>query len=69
MLCLIELGRSRVIPDHSRDIGYLVILNIWNTELGKKGKELGDRAGEKLAPSVSVKDRSLSGPVIEFEQY
>ena len=69
MICLIELGRRRVISGHSRDIGYLVILNIWNIELGKKGKEFGDRAGERLAPSVSVKDRSLSGPVIEFEQY
>ena len=43
MLCLIELGRRRVISGHSRDIGYLVILNIWNIELGKKGKEFGDR--------------------------
>ena len=49
MLCLIELGRSRVIPDHSQDIEYLVILNIWNIELGKKGKEFGDRAG-KVSP-------------------
>ena len=46
MLCLIELGRRRVISGHSRDIGYLVILNIWNTELGKKGKEFVDRAGK-----------------------
>ena len=69
MLCLIELGKSRVISGHSRDIEYLVILNIWNIELDKKGKEFGDRAGERLAPSVSVKDRSLSGPVIEFELY
>ena len=64
MLCLIELGRRRVMSGHSRDIGYLVILNIWNIELGQK-----DPSGEKLVPSVSVKDRSLSGPVIEFEQY
>ena len=46
MLCLIELGRRRVISDHSRDIGYLVNLNIWNIELGEKGKEFGDRAGK-----------------------
>ena len=45
MLCLIELGRSRVISGHSRDIGLLVNSNIWNIELGKKGKEFGDRAG------------------------
>ena len=46
MLCLVELGRSRVISGHSRDIGHLVKLNIWNVELGKKGKEFGDRAGK-----------------------
>ena len=45
MLVLIELGRSRVISGHSRDIGHLVKLNLWNVELGKKGKELGDWAG------------------------
>ena len=45
MLCLIELGRSRVISGHSRDIGLLVNSNIWNIELGKKGKEFGDRVG------------------------
>ena len=49
MLCLIELGRRRVISGHSRDIGYLVILNIWNTELGKKGKELETGRG-KVSP-------------------
>ena len=69
MLCLIELGRSRVILGHSRDIGHLVKLNIWNVELGKKGKKIWRPGGERLAPSVSVKDRSLSSPVIEFEQY
>ena len=46
MLCLIELGRRRVISGHSRDIGLLVNSNIWNIELGKKGKEFGDRAGK-----------------------
>ena len=45
MLCLIELGRSRVISGHSPDIGLLVNLNLWNIELGKKGKEVGDWAG------------------------
>ena len=46
MLCLIELGRRRVISGHSRDIGHLVKLNFFgNVELGKKGKEFGDRAG------------------------
>ena len=38
-------------------------------ELVKKGKVIGDRTGKRLAPSVSVKDRSLPGPVIEFELY
>ena len=45
MLCLIELGRRRVISGHSRDIGHLVKLNLWNVEFGKKGKEVGDLAG------------------------
>ena len=45
MLCLLELGRSRVISGHSPDIGLLVNLNLWNVELRKKGKEVGDRAG------------------------
>ena len=45
MLCLIELGRSRVISGLSRDIGLLVNLNLWNDKLGKKEKEVGDRAG------------------------
>ena len=45
MLCLIGLGRRRTISGHSRDIGYLVILNLWNVELDKEGKEVGDRAG------------------------
>ena len=45
MLCLIELGRRRVISGHSRDIGHLVNLDIWNVELGKKGKEFGNREG------------------------
>ena len=69
MLCLIEIGRRRLMSGHSRDIGYLVILNIWNTELGKERKRIWRPGGERLALSVSVKDRSLSGPVIEFEQY
>ena len=68
MLCFIELGRRRVISGRSRDIGYLVILNVWNIELGKK-KRIWRPGGGKLAPSVSVKDRSLPGPVIEFELY
>jgi len=38
-------------------------------EFGKKGKVIGDRTGKRLAPPVSVKDRSLPGPVIEFELY
>ena len=43
-------------------------------ELSEKGKVIGDWTGERLAPErlappVSVKDRSLPGPVIEFELY
>ena len=68
-LCLLDLGRSRVISGHSRDIGYLVILSIWNIGIGWRRKRKWRPGGERLAPSVSVKDRSLSGPVIEFEQY
>ena len=68
MLCLIEPGRSRVISGHSRDIGYLVI-EYMEYRIRKERKRIWRPGGEKLAPSVSVKDRSLSGPVIEFEQY
>ena len=68
-LCLLDLGRSRVISGHSRDIGYLIIVNIWNIGICRKGKKIGRPGGERLAPSVSVKDRSLSGPVIMFELY
>ena len=68
-LCLLDLGRSRVISGHSRDIGYLIIVNIWNIGICRKGKEFGRPGGERLGPSVSVKDRSLSGPVIMFELY
>ena len=32
-------------------------------------KKIWRPGGERLAPSVSVKDHSLSGPVIEFELY
>ena len=69
MLCLIELGRRRVISGHSRDIGYLVILSIWNDGIGWRKKRKWRPGGERLAPPVSVKDRSLPGPVIEFELY
>jgi len=69
MLCLIVLGRSRVISCHSRDIGYLVILSIWNIGIGWRRKRKWRPGGERLAPSVSAKDRSLSGLVIEFELY
>ena len=58
-----------MISGHSRDIGYLVILSIWNIGLGWRRKRNLRPGGERLASSVSVKDRSLSGPVIEFEQY
>ena len=32
-------------------------------------KRIWRPGGERLAPSVSVKDCSLSGPMIEFELY
>jgi len=69
MLCLIELGRRRVISGHSRDIGYLVILSIWNIGIGWIRKRKWNPGGKRLVPPVSVKDRSLPGPVIEFELY
>ena len=58
-----------MISDHSRDIGYLVILCIWNIGIGRRRKRNWRPGGERLAPSVSVKDRSLSSPMIEFELY
>ena len=69
MLCLIDLGRSRVISGHSRDIGYLIILSIWNIVMGWRRKRKWRPGGKRLAPPVSVKDRSLPDPVIEFELY
>ena len=69
MLCLIDPGRSGVISGHSRDIGCLYILYIWNIGLCRERKGIWRPGGERLAPSVSVKDRSLSGPLIEFELY
>ena len=62
MLCLIELGRRRVISGHSRDIGYLVILSIWNIGICWIRKRKWRPGGERLAPSVSVKDRTVVGP-------
>ena len=58
-----------MISGHSRDIGYLIISSIWNIGIGWRRKTNWRPGGERLAPSVSVKDRSLSGPVIEFELY
>ena len=49
MLCLIELGRRRVISGHSRDIGYLVILSIWNIGIGWIRKRKWRPGGERLA--------------------
>ena len=58
-----------MISGHSRDIGHLVILSIWNIGIDWRRKRKWRPGGDRLAPSVSVKDRSLSGPVIEFELY
>ena len=58
-----------MISGHSRDVGYLIIVNIWNIGICRKGKEFGRPGGERLDPSVSVKDRSLFDPVIMFELY
>ena len=69
MLCLIDFGRRRVILGHSRDIGYLVILSIWNIGIGWIRKRKWRPGGERLAPSMLVKDHSLSGPGIEIELY
>ena len=51
-----------MISGHSRDIGYLVILSIWNIGIGWRRKRNWRPGGERLAPSVSVKDCPLSGP-------
>ena len=61
-LCLLDPGRSRVISGHSRDIGHLIIVNIWNIGIGWRRKRNWRPGGERLAPSVSVKDCPLSGP-------
>ena len=41
---------------------------LWNVGIWRKGNGL-ETGRELSSPSVSVKDRSLSGPVIEFELY
>ena len=51
-----------MISGHSRDIGCIVILSIWNIGIGWRRKRNWRPGGERLAPSVSVKDRPLSGP-------
>ena len=51
-----------MISGHSRDIGYLVISSIWNIGICWRRKRNWRPGGERLAPSVSVKDRPLSGP-------
>ena len=58
-----------MISGHSRDIGYLIILSIWNIVMGWRRKRKWRPGGKRLAPPVSVKDRSLPDPVIEFELY
>ena len=75
--------RSRVISGYSRDMRYNYIsvhemLNLtwnkWRIETGREMMRI-HRYGSRtwflgvLVPSVSVKDRPLSGPVIEFELY
>ena len=50
-----------MISGHSRDIGYLIILSIWNIGIWRKEKKL-ETGGNCLAPSVSVKDRTVVGP-------
>ena len=46
---------------------YFEYMEYWNRL--EKGERKWRPGGERLALSVSVKDRSLSGPVIEFELY
>ena len=58
-----------MISGHSRDIGCLVILSIWNIGIGWKKEKKMETGRGKASPFVSIKDRSLSGPVIEFELY
>ena len=69
MLYLIDPGRSRVISGHSRDIGCLYIFVYMEYWIMQERKRIWRPGGERLAPSVPVKDRPLSGPMIEFELY
>ena len=63
ILAMLKLGfgRSRVMPCYSRDIGclYDLIMEYWNMEERKKNWRPD---GNCLAPSVSVKDRTVVGP-------
>ena len=98
LLCLIGLGRSRVISYHSRDIGcfrsqvisgysrdigcfyislYELLYSRWNEENWRPdgGMMMRCRYGNRtgflcaLAPSVSIKDRTLLALLIEFKLY
>jgi len=46
--------------------GCVEYMKYWNRLDKEKKMETGRG---KVSPSVSIKDRSLSGPVIEFELY
>ena len=58
--------RSRVIAGYSRELGCIFLFQYMSCEIDIV---FGVREGKRLAPPVSVKDRSLPGPVIEFELY
>ena len=53
-LCLLDPGRSRVISGHSRDIGHLIIVNIWNIGIRRKRKEKNWETGRGEVSPVCV---------------
>ena len=75
-LAIYKMFRSRVISGYSRDARYItiqvyellnLIWNEWRIEIGREKMRIyryGSRTGflGVLVPSVSVKDRPLSGP-------
>ena len=60
MLCLIELGRSRVISV-TREIYDVLISPHKNYYMQDERYGWEDRMGKCVAPSVSIKDRSVVG--------
>ena len=61
LLCLIRLDRSRVVILSLARYRNVFILQFMNYYIQDGRYGMGDRIGEGVAPSVSIKDRSVVG--------